>query len=444
MLSATISLDVMGVAVVNTALPQIGAEFGMERTVLSWVMTAYAVAFAGLLLLGGRAADVLGRRRMFIAGVALYGLASVAAAVTPTAALLLLARLLQGAGAALSGPAALALIPEVFTDDRERTRAMGVYAAVGATSFAGGLALGGVLTDLAGWRVVFAVLAPIAVLVVAVAPRLLPAATTKARRANLDLPGAVLVSTGLVLLVFGVSQAEHAGVTAPLFVLPVLAGLALLGGFVWHERTAAQPLLPLSLLSGAPVKAATYAGVAFFTSVNGLLFLASLYMQDVLGYSPLTAGLAILPMGIVVTFSAQVAARLLPRTGSRPLLAGGLTLIAAGIGAWLGIGTDSDYYSGLLPGIVVMSVGQGLAFPAMTTAALTGVPTSRHGVASAVNITAQQVGSSLGVTVIASIAAAATTTGLDGQLAGYHAGIIAAGTVGLLGAAAAAIILRRR
>lgn len=437
-IAAAISLDVMGVAVVNTALPDIGAALGVGPGLLPWVMTGYAVAFAGFLLLGGRAADVLGRRRVFIAGIALYGAGSALAALAPTPAVLLAARLVQGVGAAVSGPAALALIPQVFTDPAERTRAMGVYTAVGATSFAGGLVLGGVLTQAAGWRSIFAVLAAVAAIVVAAAVALLPAGNGgHTARAELDLRGAGLVAAGLILLVFGVGSIETAGAGTPLTVVPVAAGVLLLVAFVRHERRTTDPLLPMSLFAGAPMRAATAAGLVFYTAVNGLLYFAPLYLQGVLGYSPLESGLAIVPMSAVVIISAQATARLLPRTGFRGPLAAGLTLIAAGVATWLFIGPATGYWTGLLPGIVIMSVGQGVAFTAMTAASLAGVDPARHGVAGATNITAQQVGSGLGVAVVATIASTATGSGVAGQITGYHAGIAAAALAGLLGAVVA-------
>ncbi|GAA1968348.1 MFS transporter [Amycolatopsis minnesotensis] len=432
-LASAIGLDVMGLAVVNTALPVVGTDLGMGQGALPWVMTLYAVAFAGVLLPGGRLADVLGRRRVFVAGTALYAAGSAAAAMAPTGTLLLVARLLQGMGAAVCGPPALALIPEVFPDPARRTKAMSVYTAVGAGSFGGGLVLGGVLTELAGWRSVFAVLAAVALLVTAVAPVLLPPAVPSERQ-SMDLPGGLLVSTGLIALVLGVSAGP----------VLVVTGLVLLAGFVVREKTARQPLLPISILAGAPVRAATAAGLVFFTALNGLLYFAPLYLQNVLSYSPMASGLAIVPMSVTVVLSARTAAALLPRIGMRWLLTGGLLLMAGGVATWLMIGTGTGYWTGLLPGIVLMSVGQGFVFTTMTVASLTGVAPERHGVAGAFNITAQQIGAGLGVAVVTAIATAATAPGVTGSITGYHAGIGAAATAALLGAIATACTLRRR
>jgi MFS family permease len=254
-LAAAIGIDVMGVAVVNTALPQIGAQLGLSPGSLPWVMTIYAVAFAGFLLLGGRAADVLGRRRVFLAGIALYAAGSLGAALVPVSEVLLGARLLQGIGAATSGPAALALIPQVVTDESERGKAMSVYTAVGASSFAGGLVLGGVLTQVAGWRSVFTVLAVVSVLVIIAAPFVLPRGHA-GHGLSLDLPGGFLVAAGLIALVVGVSSVETSGLLSARALVPTLAGLVLLSGFVVRKRTARQPLLPLSIFTGAAVRAA--------------------------------------------------------------------------------------------------------------------------------------------------------------------------------------------
>ncbi|QWF83387.1 MFS transporter [Amycolatopsis sp. CA-230715] len=432
-LASAVGLDVMGIAVVNTALPVIGADLGMGDGALPWVMTLYAVAFAGFLLPGGRLADVLGRRRVFVAGVAIYAVGSAGAAAAPTGALLLIARLLQGTGAAVCGPPALALIPEVFPDPARRAKAVSVYTAVGAGSFGGGLVLGGVLTELAGWRSVFGVLAAVALLVTAVAPVLLPPAPQLPRQ-SLDLPGGLLVSTGLIALVLGVGST----------LVFVLIGLVLLTGFVVRERMAREPLLPLAILTGAPVRAATAAGLVFFTALNGLLYFAPLYLQNVLSYSPMASGLAIVPMSATVILSARAAAALLPKVGMRWLLTGGLLLMTVGVATWLMTGTGTGYWTGLLPGIVLMSVGQGFVFTTMTVASLTGVAPERHGVAGAFNITMQQIGAGLGVAVVTAIAAAATTPGVGGSITGYHAGIGAAAAAALLGAIATAYTLRRR
>ncbi|MGW0661567.1 MFS transporter [Streptodolium elevatio] len=441
--SAVNALDSAGFAVANTALPDIDRSLGLGPTLVPWVMTVYALTFAGFLLFGGRAADVLGRRRMLLAGVTVYAAGAAASAFAPTGAVLITGRGLQGVGAALSGPPALALIASIFTDARERATAMGIYVAVSASSFSAALVFGGVMTSAAGWRAPFLALLVIASVVAVVGAKVLPHDAERTR-GSLDIPGATLITGGLMALVYGVGQAEHASFTAAKVLVPVAVALVLLVGFVAREHLAAQPLLPLGLLRIPTVRAATVSGVVFYTTLVGMLFFAPLYLQGVRGYSPLMSGLAIAPMGATVAATTAVAAGLIARIGQRATLALGFTVMAGGLSTWLLMGTDTNYFTVLLPGLVVMSFGQTLAFAAMMSAALTGVDAERHGVAGAVNITAQQIGSGLGTAVLATVAAAATGPGTAGLVDGYRAGIATAAAIGLLGALSALVLLRRR
>ncbi|MFI0718407.1 MFS transporter [Streptomyces sp. NPDC021224] len=440
--SAVNALDSAGFAIANTALPDLDRSLRMGPALLPWVMTAYALAFAGFLLFGGRAADVLGRRRMLLGGVAVYAAGAAVAAFAPAGGVLVAGRALQGVGAALSGPPALALVAAIFTDTRERARAMGVFVAISASSFAGALVVGGVLTSAAGWRTPFLALLAVAATVGLVGTKVLPRDTARTP-GGLDLPGAALITAGLMALVYGVSQAEHASFGSVPVLGPVAAAAALLAAFVVRERLAAEPLLPLGLLRLRTVRAATVSGVVFYTTMVGLLFFAPLYLQGVRGYSPLLSGLAVAPMGLTVAASTPVAAAAVSRLGQRRTLATGFTVMAAGLAAWTLIGTGTGYFTVLLPGLVVMSFGQTLAYTAMMSAALTGVEPARHGVAGAVNITAQQIGSGLGTAVLATVAAAATGPGTAGLIHGYRAGVATAAAIGLLGALAAVALLRR-
>jgi MFS family permease len=439
--SAATALDVAGFAVANTAMPDIGRALSMGPSALSWIMTAYALAFGGFLLLGGRAADVLGRRRILLAGLAVFGAGSALAALAPTSGLLIGGRALQGLGAALSGPPALAMIAAIFPDARERAKAMGIYVAISASSFSGALIFGGLMTSAAGWRSAFVALLAIAATATAVGARVLPAGGDRSP-GSLDLPGAALITTGLMALVYGVSRAEHAGFASAGVLLPVGAALVLLTGFVVRERTAADPLLPLGLLRVRTVRAATVAGFVFYATMVGLLFFAPLYLQGLRGWSPIESGLAVAPMGVTVAATTSVSARLLERLGQRATLVLGLLAMAAGLVTWQLVGLHTGYFTVMLPAIVVQSFGQTLAYTAMMSAALSGVDPERHGVAGAVNITAQQVGSGLGTAVLAAVAATAGGTGAAGVLAGYHAGMATAVGIGLAGAVLAAVMLR--
>jgi EmrB/QacA subfamily drug resistance transporter len=441
-LASAQAIDVMGIAVVNTALPAIGRDLGLTGGGLSWVMTIYAVAFAGFLLFGGRAADVFGRRNVFLAGIAAFGLGSALATFAASGELLLAARALQGLGAAISGPAALALVPTIFHDPAERTRALGIFGSVGAASFAGALVLGGALTEAVGWRSIFVVLVPAASIVL-VAGRLILPATSDHQR-GLDLPGAVLVTTGLMTAIYGISQTEHHELVSSAVLVPLALSAVLLTGFAVREHTAKRAMLPLSLFGVSGVRAATLAAVLFYLMVGGLIFVVPVYTQGVLGYTALQSGLAVVPMGVIVFVTCQLAGRVVVRFGVRTVLTIGLVLIVAGVSTWLFIGPDTPYVTGLLPGIATMSVGQGLAYTAMMSAALQGVDSTRHGVAGALNITAQQVGNAVGIALVAAVASRLGGTNVADQLAGLHAGLAIVAIAGLLGAATIAVMLRRR
>ncbi|WP_433269148.1 MFS transporter [Actinosynnema sp. CS-041913] len=440
-LAAALALDAGGVAVVNAALPVIGQDLGIGSADLQWMMTSYAVTFAGFLLFGGRAADVLGRRRVFALGVGLFTLATIAAAVAPVASVLIVARALQGVGAALSGPSSLALLTEMFPEGPRRNKALAVYTSVGASSFSAGVVIGGVLTDFLSWRAVFVFNVVIGLAVLLAIKSVLPEG--RRSRQPLDLVGATAVTGGLLLAVFGLSQASHAGWGTPLTYVPLVLSAILLVGFVWWERRAANPLLSLAIFRLPTVTAATVAAVAFFTAVLAVLFFAPIYLQGLLGYTPLQSGLAILPMGMIVVVSSNIAGRMMARVGQKPLLILGLLLIAAGVGLWAVTPLDADYWLHIFPAVAVMSVGQGVAFAGLTAASLTGVPQHEHGVAGGLNVTAQQLGGSVGVAALVTLAASlgfADTP--QGLLDGYHAAYLAAVAVLLLGIVVITVVMR--
>ncbi|MFJ4186834.1 MFS transporter [Kitasatospora sp. NPDC089509] len=429
-LAGALALDVSGLGVLNAALPSVGDRFDLGDTTLQWVMTAYAVTFAGFLLIGGRLADVLGRRRVFEVGIALFTLSALVGAVAPSIGVLLGARAVQGIGAALSGPAALALLTETFPAGPARNRAFGVYAAVGAASFSGGVLLGGVLTQFLGWRSVlwFSVLLGVAVL--AVTRIGLPDGAGHSGR--LDLPGAVTGTLGLTLLVVGASSGGAARWVG------LAAAVVLLVAFVLRERATADPVLPLGLFRLAPVRAASLAAFLQYMASVGMLFFAPLYLQGMLDYSPFESGIALVPMSAAVFLTANFATgKLLARYTPHTLMAVGLVLIGVGTGLWLGTPHDGNYLLQVAPGLVLSGIGQGLNFPSMTSAALAGVQPEQHGVAGAVNVVTQQIGASVGVAVMVLVAASRSD-----QLAGYHLAYVVAAVACVLGAAV--IALRRR
>ncbi|MEU4449429.1 MFS transporter [Actinosynnema sp. NPDC050801] len=440
-LAAALALDTSSVAVVNAALPVIGHDLGIGSTGLQWTMTSYAVTFAGFLLFGGRAADVLGRRRVFTLGVGLFTVATVVAAIAPSAEILMIARALQGVGAALSGPASLALLTELFPEGPRRNKALAVYTSVGASSFSAGVVIGGVLTDFFSWRAVFVFNVIIGLAVLLAVRSVLPVGTRKPEK--LDVVGATSVTGGLLLAVLGLSQASHSSWTDPLTIGPLALSVVLLAGFVWWEQRVDNPLLQLGIFRLPAVSAATVAAVVFFTAVLAVLFFAPLYLQGLLGYTPLQSGLAILPMGITVVLSANVAGRVMAKVGQRPLLITGLLLIAAGVGLWAVTPLDGNYWLHIFPAVLVMSVGQGVAFAGLTAASLTGVPQHEHGVAGGLNVTAQQLGGSVGVAALVTLAATVSPTGEPRDvLAGYHAAYLAAIAVILVGIAFIVVLMR--
>lgn len=434
LLAGALALDVSGVAVINAALPSIGDEYNIEGTTLQWTMTAYAIAFAGFLLFGGRVADVLGRRKIFAVGIGLFALASLGAALAPNVEVLIAARALQGIGAALSGPASLALLSQIFPEGPQRHRALAVYAATGASSFSAGLVAGGVLTDLLGWRSVFAFSVIAGVLILAGVRALLPAGRRQPH--SLDIPGAVLVTLSISLVVYGVSEGSEAGWGSVQVLVSLVLAVIGLASFVAWEHGRTEPLLPLSIFRSRPVRAASLTGAVFYTGVSGLLFFSPLYMQGMLGYSAFESSLAVVPMGIVVIISSQIAGRFMSPAAYKPLMTASLLLIGTGIALWAGTPQSGSYWTHMLPGIVVMSIGQGVGFGSMTAATLEGLPHHQHGVAGAVNVTAQQIGSSIGVAILVAV-----STGVSGggtspadQLAGFHAAYWVAAAIGLLGA----------
>ncbi|MFG2526555.1 MFS transporter [Streptomyces sp. NPDC048516] len=421
-LAGALALDVSGLGVLNAALPSVGARFDLDEAALQWVMIAYAVTFAGFLLVGGRLADVFGRRRVFECGVALFTVAALAGAAAPDTGVLLGARAVQGIGAALSGPAALALLTEVFPAGPARNRALSVYAAVGAASFSGGVLLGGVLTQFLGWRSVlwFSVILGLAVLSVTRAG--LPGGTGRGGR--LDLPGAISGTLGLTLLVVGASSNGTLAWSA------LCAAVAFLVFFVVHEHRTADPVLPLGLFRVTSVRSASLAAFLQYMASVGMLFFAPLYLQEMLKYSPLQSGLALVPMSASVFLTANfVTGRLLATYPPRTLMVVGLVLIGGGTALWMSTPHEGNYLLHVLPGLVISGIGQGLNFPSMTSAGLTGVEPDRHAVAGAVNVVAQQIGASVGVAVMVLVAA----TGSD-QLTGYHLAYLAAGIACVLGA----------
>ncbi|HEX6021051.1 MAG TPA: MFS transporter [Solirubrobacter sp.] len=404
LLAAAQFVVVLDASIVNVALPSIGESLKFSQDDLSWVVNAYTLTFGGFLLLGGRMADLLGRRRMFITGLILFAGASLAGGLAQTDIWLIAARAVQGLGAALLSPAALSLVTVLFAEGAERNRAMGVWGAVAGSGGAAGVLLGGMLTEWAGWEWVLFVNVPIGVLAALLSPRLLPESRTEGHR-HFDVAGAVTVTVGLSLLVYSLVDANQAGWASLQTLLLLGVSLALIAGFVLIERRNKAPLVPFPgifrhrSISGINVTALLVAMALF-----SMFFFISLYMQQVLGYDPLEAGVAYLPLAFGIIVSAGIASQLVTRFGVRPVLVSGLILTAVGLLWFSQISVGGSYVGDILFPSLIAAFGLGFAFVPMTIAAVAGVEPHEAGLASGLINTSQQIGGALGLAVLAAIA----------------------------------------
>jgi EmrB/QacA subfamily drug resistance transporter len=426
---------ILDITVVNVALPAIGADLSLDRAALTWVVAAYTLCFGGLLLLGGRLADLLGRRRVFLAGLVTFTLASLGAGLAGDGAVLVAARALQGVGAALLSPAALSIVTTMF-HGRERYRALGVWGALGGTGAAVGVLLGGVLAACPGWRWVFFVNLPVGLLVAVAVPATV-AASPRPAATGVDLPGALTATAAVGLLIYGLVQAGDTGWGTAGTVVPLALGLLLLGVFVRLERTVAAPLVDLRLLAKRPVAA----GFGVMLAASGLLvsgfFLSSLLLQHAMGRSALATGLVFLPVAVATIVGAQAAAHLIGRLGGRPVAAAGFTLAALGMALLAGVPAGGDPATDVLPGFVLAAAGLGAAFVTATTTAMAQVDPRRSGLVSGVVNTAHELGAALGVALVSTIAGASIDSGPAASPAAATAGF---GDAFLAGAVLASLV----
>ncbi len=427
---------ILDATVVNVALPSIARSLSFPAGGLQWVVTAYVLASGSLVLLGGRAADVAGRRRIFLAGLALFTAASLASGIAPAAGALIAARAGQGLGAALLTPAALSIITTSYAG-AQRATALGVWGAIGGAGAAVGVLAGGILTTWLGWRSVFLVNVPVGVVAGLLSLHLVPQHRPRRRFVReLDLPGAALAVAGLVMLAYTLAGAPAHGWGSARTLLLALA-LALLAGFAAVERSARRPLVPAELWRARSL----VAGVLVMFGATGILvgtfFLNSLYLQDVQRASPLRVGLEFLPLALVIGAGAHLASRLLPRAGSRALIVAGLVVMGAGALLLTGVSARSGYLTGFLPGLLIVGMGTGLVFPATAVTAMSDIAEDRAGLASGLMTTAHEIGAALGVAVFSAVAVAAG----GGIAAGYRHGFMVAAAVaaGLAVVAAVAV-----
>jgi EmrB/QacA subfamily drug resistance transporter len=439
---------VLDIAVVNVALPSIQVDLGFSQENLQWVISAYALLFGGFLLLGGRAADLLGRRRVFLVGIVLFTAASLFSGLAWSEGTLIVARGLQGFGAAIISPAALSILTTTFKEGPERNTALGAWGAVGAFGAVAGVLLGGVLTDLLNWRWIFYINAPVGAVAFTLVPVLL-AESRDATAKSFDLPGAALVTSGLVVLVYAITQANDYGWASAETAAFFAAAAALLAGFVVREARTRDPLMPLSIFRLRTLVGANIAGLILGTVLFSMFLMLTLYMQQVLGYSPLKTGVSYLAVaGTAIVWSA-VAAQLVTRVGVKRVLVVGMVFLTAGLMYFTQVSVGGSYVSDLLPGFLVIAVGMGFSFVPISIAALAGVKPAEAGLASGLINTSQQIGGALGIAALSAIATSTTTdqvaAGAGRAVAltdGFQSAFVAGAAVAIVGVLVALFVVR--
>ena len=448
---------VLDATIVNVALPSIQRGLHFSAANLQWVVNAYTLIFGGFLLLGGRAADLIGRKRLFMAGIALFSLASLLNGLAQSPTMLIVGRGLQGLGGALLSPAALSIITTTFTETHERTRALGVWSAIAAGGGAVGLLLGGVLTDLASWPWIFIVNVPVGVLTLIATLRWVPESRPELAHRTFDLTGAVSVTAGLVVLVFAIVKSQAYGWGSPRTIGLLAAGAAILAVFVALERRSPAPLMRLSIFRIRTLAVADLVLLLVASGMFGMFFFASLYVQEILGYSPLRAGLAFLPVTAGIVIGAGVAQQLIRRFGVRNVAIAGVAIAAAGLAVLTQLPVHGSYLGNLMSGLFPMSIGMGLTFVPITLLGTGAVTGEDAGLASGLFNTAQQVGGSLGLAILSTLAASQTSSLLHGahgsvttattlaaRVSGYHVAFLAAALMLAAGALILALALRPR
>ena len=417
---------VLDIAIVNVALPSIRTDLGFSQTGLQWVVTAYSIVFGGVLLLGGRLADVLGRRRMFVAGVALFTVSSLLDGLAWSAGSLIAFRSLQGLGAALLSPAALSILTTMFREGRERNVALGIWGAASGSGGAAGVLLGGALTSALDWSWIFYINVPVGALIIGVTPWLLRESRVEGGSRHFDFAGAAAITGGLMLLVYALTHAsQHGWGTAE--TIGLLAGsAALIVAFVVIEVRSSAPLLPLRIFRLRSLSASNISGLLMGSATFSQFFLLTLYMQEVLHYSAIETGVAYIGLTLTIVVFSTVAQGLVTKVGVRPVLPVGLALTAIALVLYAQLPVDGAYWTDLFPAFMISGLGLALAFVPMSIGALTGVRPAQAGIASGLITTSQQIGGAIGVALATTIATSATTSFVES-----HAGTTAFSGVAL-------------
>jgi EmrB/QacA subfamily drug resistance transporter len=434
---------VLDTTIVNVALPSIRSDLGFSQTSLAWVVNAYMLTFGGFLLLGGRLGDLYGHRRLFLAGITLFTLASLACGLATSQAVLVTARAVQGLGGAVASAVGLSLMMTLFTEPGERAKAMGVFGFVASGGGTIGVLLGGVLTDVLNWHWIFLVNLPIGVVVVLLSLRLLPGAHVPGS-GRLDVAGAVTVTAALMLAVYAIVNGNNAGWTSAQTLGLLAAAVTLLAAFLAIESRVAAPLMPLTLFRKRNVAVSNVVGVLWAAAMFAWFFLSALYLQLVLGYSPLQVGLAFLPANLIMgAFSIGLSAKLVMKYGIRAPLATGLLLAGIGLALFTRLPVDGNFWIDVLPSMTLLGFGAGIAFNPVLLAAMSDVKPEESGLASGIVNTSFMMGGALGLAVLASLAASRTDdlrASGDSQLAALTGGYHAAFVVGAIFAVGAATI----
>jgi EmrB/QacA subfamily drug resistance transporter len=417
---------ILDVAIVNVALPSIKSDLHFSETNLQWVITAYAILFGGVLLLGGRLADLLGRRRLFIAGLALFAASSLLCGLAWSEASLIGFRAVQGLGGALLAPAALSLLMTTFAEGRERNLALGIYGAASGSGAAAGVLLGGLLTSYLSWSWIFFINVPVGIAAIALTPLLLAESRATLEHRHFDLPGAASITAGLMLLVYALTRATSDGWTAPVTLALLASSAALVLAFVVIELRSRWPLLPLRIFRSRTLAAANGAMAIVGAVAFSLFFVLTLYLQDVLHYSAVQSGVAFSAFALTVVVASNVAQLIVGRFGVRPTLTAGLLAFAASIAYLTRLPVDGHYFWDLFPAFVLGGAGMGLSFVPVTIASLTGVERADAGVASGLINTSRQIGGAIGLAAASTIAATATSS-----YASAHSGVSATSSLAL-------------
>lgn len=440
---------VLDSSIVNIALPNIDADLNFSDANLQWIVTAYTLTFGGFLLLGGRAADLFGRRRVFMGAVIAFTLASLACGLSQSDMMLIALRAIQGLSAAFMSPAALSIVINTFKEGKERNTALGVWGGVAAGGAAAGLLFGGVLTEYLGWRWDFFVNVPIGLMVAFLVPRIIPDSKPELTNRHLDLPGAVLATSGMMMLVFGLVKAPQYGWGDEKSLALLAGSVILLAAFVFNESRSRQPLMPLSIFRIRNLAGANITQLVVMASMFAMFFFISLYVQKILHYTPVQSGLAFLPVTIVIGVASVLVSRLVAKVGYKLPMVVAPLFIAAAMLIFSRLTVDSTYFADVLPGLILLALGLGFTFVTITIAATSGVPKEEAGLASGILNTSQQIGGALGLAILSGVFASslekAARQGLEGpvaQIAGYHEAFLTAACFALAGSLVAMVMIK--